>query len=227
MKKLSSLLFGLLLSATAFGQFTVQVVSANVIKLSYGATNDYSIYDPGFEVPTFYVHCWTNGPDNSTGNGYDDAWTNSNVAMNWDAGAGAYVGMINLKDKVFTNGDKVLPVGTTVNNMGFVFKDLQSGANKQSGDLKATDFGFTPTTIVVLGVSNNATAKKSVVADGKLFSALKGNLSVSVYEMSGKLVRNFNQNATENGIDLNMNNKGIYVVKITNGTQSEVVRFAK
>ena len=132
-----------------------------------------------------------------------------------------------MKNKLFTNTNNSFPIGTTVSNMGFVFKDLQNGNTKQSGDLKASDYGFTPATISVLGVSNNSLTKKSVVADGKLFSSLKGNLTISVYEMSGKLVRNFNQNATENGIDLNMNNKGIYLVKITNGAQSEVVRFAK
>lgn len=227
MKKLSSLILTLFISAMFYAQFNIQVVSPGVVNLSYGATNDYTLYEPGFEVPTFYVHCWTNATDNSTGEAYDDSWMNSTVAMNWDNVAGAYVGTINLKEKVFTNGDKILPAGTTVSNMGFVFKDLQSGATKQSGNLTASDFGFTPTTIVLLGVSNNATVKKSVVAGGKLYSALKGNATISVYEMSGKMVANFQTKNEGNAIELNVAKNGIYLVKITVGTQTEVVKFAK
>ena len=227
MKKLSSLILALFISVSAYAQFTVQVASPGIINLSYGATNDFTIYDPGFEVPTFYVHVWTNAADNSTGSGYDDAWSNSNVTMNWDAGAGAYIGTINLNDKVFTNGNKVLPASTTVTNLGFVFKDLQDGNTKQSADLKATDYGFNATTTVTLGVSNNSLAKKSTVADGKLYSSLKGNVTVSVYEMGGKLIKNFQVKSDGNAIDLNVNKNGIYLVKITNGAQSEVVKFAK
>ncbi len=227
MKKLSSLILALFISAMTYAQLTVQVTSPGILNLSYGATNDYTLYEPGFEVPTFYVHVWSNAADNSTGTGYSDAWSNSNVTMNWDAGAGAYVGTINLNDKVFTDGNKVFPAATTITNLGFVFKDLQDGNTKQSSDLKATDFGFTSTTTVTLGVSNNYLSKKPVVADGKLFSSLKGNVTVSVYEMTGKLVKNFEAKSDGNAIDLNVTKNGIYLVKITNGAQSEVVKFAK
>ena len=65
------------------------------------------------------------------------------------------------------------------------------------------------------------------MADGKLFSSLKGNVTVSVYEMTGKLVKNFEAKSDGNAIDLNVTKNGIYLVKITNGAQSEVVKFAK
>ena len=55
MKKLS-LLLAFFAAVTISAQFTVQTISQGVVKLTYGASNDYSIYDPGFEVPTFYVH---------------------------------------------------------------------------------------------------------------------------------------------------------------------------
>ena len=227
MKKLSTLFLGLLMSTSAFAQLSIQSVSANEIKLTYGATNDYTIYDPGFEVPTFYVHCWSNAADNSTGVGLEDAWTNSTVMMNWDATAMAYVGTINLRSKIFTNTNNSFPVGTVVNNLGFVFKDMQNGATKQSGDLKASDYGFTSTTIMVLATSNNTLSKKSAVANGKLYSAIKGDATISVYEMTGKMVKNFQAKSNGNAIDLNIVNNGIYLVKITNGTQTEVVKFVK
>ena len=227
MKKLS-LLLAFFAAVTISAQFTVQTISQGVVKLTYGASNDYSIYDPGFEVPTFYVHVWSNAGDNSTGTVYDDSWTNSNVTMNWDSGAGAYVGTINLNTKVFTNGNKTFPSGTTVNNLGFVFKDLQNGNTKQSADLAATSFGFTTTTTnSSLAVSNSLLGKKSSVMGGKLYTSTKGNLAISVYEMSGKLVKSFNAVADGSAIDLNVSKTGLYLVKISHGSESEVVKFAK
>ena len=227
MKKLS-LLFAFFAAVTISAQFTVQTISQGVVKLTYGASNDYSIYDPGFEVPTFYVHVWSNAGDNSTGTVYDDLWTNSNVTMNWDSGAGAYVGTINLNTKVFTNGNKTFPSGTTVNNLGFVFKDLQNGNTKQSADLAAASFGFTATTTnSSLAVSNSLLGKKSSVIGGKLYTSTKGNLAISVYEMSGKLVKSFNAVADGSAIDLNVSKSGLYLVKVTHDSGSEVVKFAK
>lgn len=227
MKKISSLLLALFATITISAQLVVQNTGMGTLKLTYGATNDYTIYDPGFEVPTFYVHVWSNAGDNTTSTIYDDSWNNSTVTMNWDSTAFAYVGTINLNTKVFTNGNKVMPIGTTVNNLGFVFKDLQNGATKQSNDLSATTYGFTPTTLGVLDVSNNNLAKKSIVIDGKLHTSIKGNITVSVYEISGKLVTNFTANSNGNSIDLNVRKNGIYLLKIAHGSQTEVVKFAK
>ena len=228
MKKISSFILAVFAVLTVSAQFVIQVQSPGVVKLTYGASNDYSIYSPGFEVPTFWVHVWSNASDNSTGTVYDDSWGNSNVTMNWDNAAGAYVGTINLNNKVFTNGNKTFPSGTTVNNLGFVFKNQQNGATTQSADLVATNFGFTSTvTDSNLGVSDQAVNAKSHIVNGKLYTAQKGNLSITVYEMSGKLVKSFTANSNGSEIDLNLSKSGLYVAKITKGAHSEVVKFKK
>lgn len=227
MKKISSLLLAFVAAITVSAQLTVQTVSEGVVKLTYGASNDYTLYQPGVGTQTFYVHVWSNAGDNSTGTVYDDSWSNSNVTMNWDSAANAYVGTINLASKVFTNGNKTFPAGTTVNNLGFVFKNQQNGATSQSGDLSATAYGFTPTTVPVLAVSTTAVKAKSTVVAGTLYTAAKGNINLSVYEMGGKLVKTINVKADGNAIDLNIKNTGLYLVKITNGSQTEVVKFAK
>lgn len=228
MKKLSSLLLALFAAITMSAQLTVQVQSPGIVKLTYGASGDYSLYGPGFEVPTFWAHVWTNAGDNSTGTGYDDSWNNSNVTMNWDSAANAYVGVINFNNKVFTNGNRTLPTATTINNFGFVFKNQQNGATQQSGDFSAVAYGFTGTTTTSsLGVSNNNLGKKSSVVAGKLYTSQKGNVAITVYEMSGKLVKSFTAAANGNAIDLNVTKTGLYLVKIANGTENEVVKFAK
>ena len=45
--------------------------------------------------------------------------------------------------------------------------------------------------------------------------------------MSGKLIKTLNTKADGRAIDLNIVKNGLYVVKITNGSENEVVKFAK
>lgn len=224
MKKFYSLLLTAFVAISTTAQVQTQVTSDGIFKVTYGATNDYSFYDPGFEVPTFYIHTFVNAGDNSTGSAFEDAWSNSTVTMNWDNAVMAYVGTINLNSKTFTQTNAQIPVGTTVNKVGMVFKDLQDGATKQSADT----FAEGPTVIVTtLAVGNNVLLGKSTVINGKLITPQKGNLNLEVYEMSGKLVRSFKAVSNGNAIDLNLNKNGLYLVKITNGTNREVVKFAK
>lgn len=175
-------------------------------------------------MPTFYIHCFVNAADNTAGSAFEDAWTDSTVLMNWDNAAMAYVGTLNLNTKTFTQTNAKIPVGTTVNKVGMVFKDLQSGANKQSSDFYASG----PTTILSgMAVSGLNVKVKSSVTKGQLQTSLKGNLSLEIYEIGGKLVKSMNVLSTGNAINLKVVKNGIYLVKITNGTQTEVVKFAK
>ena len=222
MRKFYSFALAVVAGVTLSAQLTTQVVSPGVFKLTYGAANDYTFYDPGFQVPTFYVHTWILTSDNSANTSYDDAWSNSNVTMNWDATANAYVGTINLNSKIFTNSNNMVSAGTTVQKVGIVFKDQQNGATKQSGDSSVVG----PTTLVTMAVSETNGKAKSQVTAGKLFTSAKGNLDLSVYDFSGKVIKTIKVNANGNPIDLNLSHKGLYLVKISGTNVSEVVKFA-
>ena len=223
MRKFYSLVAALVLSTTATAQLETAITSPGVFKITYGAANDYSFYAPGLNVEKFYIHCFVNSGDNSTGNAYNDSWNNSTVTMNWDAGLSAYVGTINLNEKTFTNSNNVIPTGTTVQKVGMVFKNLQNGSDFQSADA----FTNGPTTLSTLAVSDTKVKAKFSIVSGQLYTTQKGNMNVEVYEMSGKLVKSFTAVATGNVIDLNVPKNGIYLVKISNGATSEVVKFAK
>lgn len=212
------MLAGVALSA----QLTTQVVSAGVFKLTYGAANDYSFYDPGFEVPTFYVHTWITQADNSANISYDDSWNNSNVTMNWSAADNAYVGIIDLNTKTFTNTNNIVSGGTTVQKVGIVFKDKQNGATKQSGDSSVVG----PTTLSTMAVSDVNGKTKSQVAAGKLFTSVKGNLDITIYDFGGKVVKTLKVNANGNPIDLSLSQKGMFLATISGNNISEVVKFA-
>ena len=147
-----------------------------------------------------------------------------------DNGAGVFSASVDLSTK--------FPVGTKINNFKFIYNSPDgSGGFYQNPGGGAPGFnitdaahatGYTPVTIALLGLSNSANAKSnSNVINGQLRTGFKGNLSLEIYEMSGKLVKSFQAISTGNAIDLNVTKSGIYFVKITNGTSQEVVKFAK
>ena len=124
------------------------------------------------------------------------------------------------------------PAGTTVNVINFIYNDGTGNQNPPSGQsgFLSTDTahasGWTPVLIPVLGVFDlNGLSKKSVVAEGKLYTAQKGNLTLEVYEFGGKLVKTMKVSANDSAIDLNLPKKGLYLVKIA-GSNSEVVKFS-
>ena len=225
MKKLYTLLFAVLISAFSSAQLQTQLVSPGVYKITYGATKDYSLYNPGNAGETFYVHTYVDAADNSTGNLFLDDWYNSTVTMTYDSGIAAYVGSINLNTKTFTYGNNKIPGSTNVTKVGIVFKDLQSGANKQSAGLAI----YIPTTTLSTLATSDLVKdlKKSFVAGSKLYTQQKGTLDIAVYDMSGRIITRSQSKSSDNGLELNVNQKGIYMVKVSNGSQTEVVKFIK
>ena len=125
------------------------------------------------------------------------------------------------------------PTGTSINNFKFIYNSPDGmGGYYQNPAGGAPGFditdpahatGYSTVTLATTNVSNGS--KNSVVVNGQLRTELKGNLSLEVYDMSGKLVKSFT--ASGNAIDLNVNKAGTYLVKITNGASKEVVKFVK
>lgn len=221
MKKIYSLALAAFASVALSAQLTY-TVSNGVYNLTYGKSGDWSFYDPQSQ-PTFYVHVWSaqSDGDNNQGN-FDDAWTNSNTTMTWSAADNAYIGTINLNTKLFTNSNNTMPTGTVVQRIGVVFKNKSNGADFQSGDRDLEG----PTTLATLAVSEVGSKTKFQVAAGKLFTSLKGNLDITVYDFGGKVIKTLKVNANGNPIDLNLSQKGMFLATISGNNISEVIKFA-
>ena len=204
MKKIYSLAFAAFASVALSAQLTYTVTNG-VYKLTYGKSGDWSFYNPQSQ-PTFYVHVWSaqSDGDNNQGN-FDDAWTNSNTTMTWSDTEAAYIGTINLNTKLFTNSNNTMSSGTVVQRIGVVFKNKSNGADFQSGDRDLEG----PTTLTTLAVSESNGKAKSQVAAGKLFTSVKGNLDLTVYDFGGKVIKTLKTNANGNPIDLNLSKKGL------------------
>ena len=227
MKKISSLFLALFatIAISAQALLTIVKTSEGVYTMTYNdSANGWAFYDPMSQPIGVYL--FLNPGDTTPSGSYSDLWTNIPTSLTWDGTN--YSGTINLNTHNFNQTGGVLPTGTTINQLRFLFTESPAGnGSHQSSDKLGTDYGFTPSTLPTLATSNLDLSKKSVVINGKLHTSLKGNIELSVYEMSGKLVKNLNVKTDGNAIDLNVSKNGLYLVKITSGTYNEIVKFSK
>ena len=106
-----------------------------------------------------------------------------------------------------------------------------ASTNVGTGTITSDNNGsyFTATFVVtdVLGLADFADlSKKSVVSEGKLYTAQKGELNIQVYDFTGKAVKTLRVNANGKPVDINLQQKGLYLMKISNGQTNEVVKFS-
>ena len=128
------------------------------------------------------------------------------------------------------------PSGTIINDIKFIYTNA-GGQNPPGGSPgfsvkdpahTATAATFKPITVSTLSVSDLVNAKKnSFVANGKLYTKQNGNLDITVYDMTGKIVKQSQVKSSDSALELNIKQAGTYIVKVSNGSQTETVKFIK
>lgn len=226
MKKIYSLMLAVLAGMTISAQALLKIVktSEGVYTMTYNdSANGWAFYDP-FSQP-IGVYLFINPGDTTPSGTFNDAWSNITTTLNWDGTN--YSGTINLNTHNFNNTGGVLPPGTKVNELRFLFTEAPAGnGGHQTADKLGTSYGFTPSTISSLAVADVNGKTKSQVAAGKLFTSAKGNLDITVYDFGGKVIKNLKVNANGNPIDLNLSQKGMYLMTISGNAISEAVKFS-
>lgn len=226
MKKIYSLMLAVLAGMTISAQALLKIVktSEGVYTMTYNdSANGWAFYDP-FSQP-IGVYLFINPGDTTPSGTFNDAWSNITTTLNWDGTN--YSGTINLNTHNFNNTGGVLPPGTKVNELRFLFTEAPAGnGGHQTADKLGTSYGFIPSTISSLAVADVNGKTKSQVAAGKLFTSAKGNLDITVYDFGGKVIKNLKVNANGNPIDLNLSQKGMYLMTISGNAISEAVKFS-
>lgn len=127
----------------------------------------------------------------------------------------------------------LFPSGTKINNIKFIYnyagsQNPGSGSSGFSTTDAAHATGWSPVTVSTLAVSDLQNAKKNTfVANGKLYTKQTGNLDITIYDVSGKVIKQFQAKSSDSALDLNVDQRGNYMVKITTGSKTEVVKFIK
>ena len=202
-------------------------VNSGTITVTYGSSGDYSLYDPQSN-PNLYLYTGLETDGVASTWDYRDTWTdlNSLVPLTWNAIANAYVATFNIGTRNFTqvSSNSVMPVpaGTSVNNWYFIIRN--GAGSSQSADLIGTNYGFTT------ALSNANFASNSIrlsVIDNKITTDAQGKIDIEIYTILGQKVTSYNIENYENllQIQLNLNQKGIYIATIKNNNQTKSIKF--
>ncbi|WDT68420.1 hypothetical protein [Cloacibacterium sp. TD35] len=148
MKKLYSFLAAIFAMVAVYSQSTLSIIqtpaNSGIYKITYNdEANGWAFYNPGTGNP-IGVYLWLNGADNSTGSSYNDSFSNITTQLTWEGTN--YTGVLNLNTHNFNNMGGVLPAGTVVTQLHFLFTEYPVGNSAhQTTDKLATDYGFTTT----------------------------------------------------------------------------------
>ena len=211
MKNIYIVLLTILFSFNGYSQISISNSSNGIVTIIYNdSANSWALYDPNFET-TIYVYVWVDGIMNSTSNDYSDEWNNSAslFTINWDGSN--YTGTLDLNTHNFLNSGGIIPIGTTITNFGFIFRDATP--TKQSADLFATNFGFSNATLPVNDYLNSLFSldliENTIQIEGLEYNQ---KFKLDVYDLSGKLVKQMNEKST---LAIHELTPAVYILKLT------------
>ncbi len=227
MKKLSLLFIVSLFWQIGFTQLSLTNQGNGVVLVDYGASTDYSIYDPQGDTQ-IYLYLWINA-DQTTPNlsaTYNDDWNDTAglIVLNYDNNAQKFTGTIDFNTHNFS-GEGVVPQNTQINDFNLILRS-QDGS-RQSADLSATNYGFQATTIV--GMTEIKASEIIHFAQGKLFlnpDYTRKLIDLQLFDMSGKMV--LNQRMNSHSYDLGQFKNAVYIIKvIINHQKYAVLKIAR
>ena len=216
MKQKVASIIALFILTTTFAQLSLTNTDNGIVTVSYGATGDWSLYDPGYDQ--VYIYLWVPEVMNSNNTYYGDDWNNSAslITLTWDGSK--HAGTIDLNTHSF-NGT-VIPTNTVVSNFMLILRN--EAGNGQSGDLTASDFGFSSAT---LPVDDFSISRFSVSFENDLFlindNKETNTYNVQLFDTLGRKIESFNTN--NNQFQLSNLSQSLYYLIIENN-KGEVLK---
>jgi len=207
-------------------------INSGTFTFKYGEFGDYSIFDP-LSNPNLYLYTGLQtDADPVTWDYNDGEFLISNlgqmIPLTYDNTLGYYVAMFNPKTRTYFEESSStitnLPVGLNVFDWYFLI--TTDDLSRQSADLRGTDYGFNAN--VVLSEDEFSMHQEVLSLNGILKFLRSGQFKIEIFDVLGKKVRHISIVAT-NGLvyDLNLVNDGIYIVKMTSGQNTKVIKMLK
>lgn len=203
-------------------------INSGMLTLTYGASSDYSIFDP-MNNPTLFLYTGLDIDSEPLTWDYHDDFTNSStlIPLTYDVSLGYYVATFNPATRTYLEESSLntvtLPSGTFVNDWYFLI--TVADQSRQSADLKGSDYGFGATT---LAVETHNKTEDIKISNGIITFNSQGNYTVAVYDILGKQIVSTKFNVS--GIlthNFQIQNEGVYLVKINDGQFTRTVKMLK
>jgi len=175
-----------------------------VVSVSYGASADWTLYDPLAESVVLFL--WVDTSQNTSGFSYSDDWNSASLILVWDGSA--HIGTIDLNTHSF-NGT-IIPTGTTVTNFRLILRN--PSGSRQSLDLLASDYGYLESTLPVEEFSKNLISI-NLIENNLEIEGLEYNqkFELKVYDLNGRLVKKMNEKSS---LNLNELVQSVYILKL-------------
>jgi hypothetical protein len=226
----------LCLSLIVFGMSQAQIelvpnpcdINTGTITLKYGESADYSIFDP-MSDPNLYLYTGLQTDADALTWDYHDDFTNvaTMIPLTYDNTLGYYTATFNPATRSYL--EEPMLNTTTISNgtevFDWYFLITVADQSRQSADLKGSDYGFGSAILSVDAFGLTDTIK---VGNGEITFNASAQYDVSVYDILGKLVVSKQLNVTNSlSHSFQLQSKGIYLVKISDGNNSRTVKMLK
>lgn len=206
MKHFYIFIITLFIGVNAHSQLTLTNTANGIVSISYGASGDFSLYNPGADPVVLYL--WVPDTMNSQNTFYNDDWNGTLINLTWDGTA--HVGTIDLNTYSFSTGG-VIPTATTVSDFMLILRH-SSGA-PQSADLTASAYGYSLSVLPVEDFSRTSLNLYST-ADKVHINGLKSNeeYTLSIFDTMGRQVKNLT--SSSNQVDISILKTAVYFITL-------------
>lgn len=223
------LLFTLLFCYTLQAQLIVNPnpfgVNSGTITITYGSTGNYSLFDP-LSDPNLLLYTGLETDGNATTWDFHDDFANVStmIPLTYNASLGYYTATLNIATHTYLKEPTLIPTTITaqdfVNNWYFLIRNVVG--NRQSADLKGTDYGFVA---AVLNVAKNEISSNEIlITKNSISSFLPQTSIIELFNMLGQKITTFSISENETK-ELNLAENGIYFALITNDKKSGRIKF--
>ena len=225
MKRVIFFVFALAATMAVRAQLSISVIGNGKVELHYGASNDYTLYDPQGDT-TVYVYLWvdTSQTNPALSQQYNDDWNNASSleVLHYDSQAGHFVGTIDFNTHQFP-GEGIIPENTRLNDFNLILRN--EAGNRQSADLLASTYGFTGTTLPVRHTVIHDSNKLWLRHDMLYISEdlVDRTSRLQIFDLSGKMLWDTSKPAYQNSLPAHKS--GIILVKLWVGNTLYVSKF--
>lgn len=203
-------------------------INSGTITIKYGESADYSIFDP-LSDPNLYIYSGLETDGDAMTWDYHDDWANTAtlIPLTYDNTLGYYVATFNPATRSYveesTMNTVTIPQGTQVNDWYFIIRNL--AGDRQSGNLKGTDYGFTAGT---LSIDKFSSVEGVHPMKGSLFIENPGKYTITIHNMLGQEIYSSTLEIETIGVhDLELQKQGIYMVRISKGSKKSVFKIIR
>ncbi|WP_372746773.1 T9SS type A sorting domain-containing protein [Lutibacter sp.] len=217
MKK-TLLLLTLLIAFNSYSQLTLTPNGNGIVNVSYGSSGDWTLYNPYSDPVILYL--WVPETMNSQNISYADNWNGTLISLTWNGTE--HAGSIDFNTHSFDG--IIIPLGTSISNFQLILRN--PAGTSQSGNLLASDYGYSTTTLSTEDFSTNSISINCI----ENFININGleynqKFNIDVFDLSGKLVKQMDE---KSALDIQELTQAVYILKLkTDNDQTLTKKIVK